>query len=43
VTNVVGVDVRVYKCVPDEFGQRVGGQEMGREEPRERGLVAEGA
>lgn len=38
----LGVDVRVYECVPDEFGQRMS-EEIGQEGPRERGQVAEGA
>jgi hypothetical protein len=43
-TTWFSVDVRVYdKRVFDEFWQWMRGQQIGREEPRECGHVAEGA
>jgi hypothetical protein len=42
VATGIGMDVPIYvERVPDDSGQRMKGQENGREEPRECGLVAD--
>jgi hypothetical protein len=44
VTTGIGVNVLVYdECVSDEYGQRMSGQQISRENPREYGQVAENA